>query len=695
MTAGDTTRGRETSGVTIRLIVEFVRSRFGEEVLTRVLARAGETRPLAVLEDEGVWSTYDEKVALFAAAAEVTGRPDIARAIGETVLRSSVGTTLRLALGLLGSPATLLRAIPRAHAGFSSAARIWAEEITTTSATVHYRLRDGFTPSQFDCDYTLGLLTQVTALFDLPPAVVEHRQCQVRGAPECVYHLHWHRRSRLGRFRRRRPSVAADTLLARLGQLQATLNDLVATNDVDEVLDAIAARVGTAVNAERFVLAARIRDGEAIRIRSDWFDPREADRVAADLLAGRPVALEGYKALVADVRTSSSFYGRLAAFASEEFLETEEGLLESYAGLAATALEAASALAEAEERRRTAEALLGLASRLHRANTAEDVAAAVTAAANTVVGSDVASTMLFTEGGDALRVAGHAGWPDDLIDLLPCVCIRPDDTPELAHLLSSPDLPRLYADDTEDVFLRMLLQSFRTSRIAVVSLRGANRVHGVLIAGWLAGSDVPDMGEGLLAKLGALADQATNALDKAELLSRVRWQATNDELTGIANRRVLGDRLEEVLGAGDRSGCGALLFIDLDDFKSVNDTLGHSTGDELLRTVAARLRRTVRTDDLVARLGGDEFTVLLSSVSGPDAAMEIAQNILGELGQPVVVDDHVIDVGCSIGVMIIGPGSQTTTQVLHAADAAMYGAKKLGGGRCVMVETADVGRPPA
>ncbi|HET6966034.1 MAG TPA: GGDEF domain-containing protein, partial [Acidimicrobiales bacterium] len=163
---------------------------------------------------------------------------------------------------------------------------------------------------------------------------------------------------------------------------------------------------------------------------------------------------------------------------------------------------------------------------------------------------------------------------------------------------------------------------------------------------------------------------------------------------GIANRRVLGDRLDEVLQEEIGDEPPALLFIDLDGFKEVNDTLGHNAGDELLRAVAARLRRSVRTDDLVARLGGDEFTVLLSSVTGPDAAMEIAENLRTELAQPLVIADRVVAVSCSIGVMLMRPGDQTASQVLHAADAAMYGAKKSGGGRCLMFDSSAVGMAP-
>lgn len=684
------TEARETAGLTMKLIVEYVRRRFGDGAVTRMLEMAGETRPLETVEDERVWSSYDQKIALFAAAAQVTGRPGIARDIGETVLDSSVGTTLKIALGLLGSPATLLKALPRANAKFSTAGTMRAEDVTATSATVRYRVRDEFALSRFDCDYTMGLLSQVSGLFDLPAATVEHTRCQVRGAEECVYHVRWPRRSRLLRLHRRR-TVAAEALLDRLGQLQATLGDLVASTDVDEVLDAIAGRAGSAVNAERFLLAVQVRDGEEPKVRSDGLPQGDADELARAMLGPQPVALEGFHVLTAEVRTSSRRYGRLAAFTRYGFLDYETELLNSYAGLAATALEAVTAVADAEAGRRTAEALLGLAGDLHRAVTPEGIGAAVTAAARTVVGADISTLLLFSEESGSLRVAGSTGLPADLVAKLPSVEIRPQDTPELERILADPDRPRVYEDDCSDGFLSLLLRSFRTRQIAVVALQGSSRIHGVLIGGWQAGSRVPQLDPSLFTNLRALADQATNALDKAELMEQVRRQAASDDLTGIANRRVLGDRLDELLRRPPVTGRPALLFIDLDGFKSVNDAFGHAAGDELLRTVAGRLRMSVRTDDLVARLGGDEFTVLLSSVSDRETALALADHILAGLCEAVVIEDQVVDVSCSVGVIIIEPGAQTASDVLRYADAAMYGAKKSGGGRCVLFETAALG----
>ncbi len=682
---------RETAGLTMRLIVEFVRAQLGDAAVAEMLALAGETRPVRELEDERLWSSYAQKIRLFEAAAQVTGRPDVARAIGETVLGSSVGKSLRIALGLLGSPATVVRAIARANGKFSTVGSMRAEQVTSANATVFYRVRDEYAPSRFDCDYTAGLLTQVPVLFGRPPASVEHPRCQVHGAAECEYQLKWQRRN--GRLRLHRDrSVAAEALLDRLRQLQATLSDLVASTDVEEVIDAIAWRAGSAVNAERFVLAARVSADQPPRVRADGFGPDQAESLASDLLAGRDVELAGHYVLSADFRTSTRSYGTLAVFARYEFLDYEATLLESYAGLAATALEAVTAVADAEDRRRTAETLLDLASQLQQARTREEISAALAPAARTVVASDVATTLLFDEEGRALRVLGHSGWPQDLVPLLPEVTIGFADTGELARMLANPEAPLVYRDDCDDPFLRGLLARFRTRLIAVVPVRGSDGVHGVLLAGWAAGSPVPNLSPALFDKLAALAGQATNALDKFELMDRVHRQAASDPLTGIANRRVLSDRLEAEM----RDRCGerrpALLFIDLDGFKQVNDSLGHAAGDQLLLTVASRLRNSVRAEDLVARLGGDEFTVLLSSVPGPEEALDVANQLLSVLSEPIVIGHQAMDIRCSIGVVVIDSGDHSSSEILSAADAAMYGAKKSGGSRCAL-STGAVLRP--
>jgi diguanylate cyclase (GGDEF)-like protein len=690
MTGGvDVAERRETAGLTMRLIVEYMRLHHGQDAVERMLELAGETRPLSVLEDERVWSSYDEKIALFAAAAEITGRDDIARRIGETVLDSSVGTTLKVALGLLGSPASLLRVIPRANTKFSTAGEMTALEVTSTAGVVRYRIHDGFTLSRFDCDYALGLLTQVPGLFGLPPASIEHDECQVRGAEACIYRLRWRRLSRLP-WRRRKASVPELALLDRLRQLQETLADLVASDDVDDVLDAIAARAGSAVSAERFVFAARLDDdSDELRVRYEGFSGEDAHAVADQLVRGQRPNIDSNHTLVVNVSTASHTYGQLAAFASSPFIEHEQDLLEAYGRLAATALAAVNAVSAAEDRRRTAEALLGLAGQLHRAHTRADVAAAVSDAARTVVEANVAGLLLFDPDSDTLRVTGHAGFPDDLADLASQVTVRPQDTAELTDLLKNPTKPRVYHDDFPDMFLSSMLQLFGLQRVALVPVSGTNRMHGVLIAGWFRDTAMPPTDASLFAKLTGLADQTTNALEKAELVDRVQLQATTDALTGVANRRLFTEQLELAIARASSDTPPAVLFIDLDRFKLVNDTLGHAAGDELLEVVARRLLDCVRGTDLVARLGGDEFTILMPAVHDARDAMVLGDRVVEAMSQPIDVDGKTLHVRCSIGVLVCD--GVTASEALRNADAAMYAAKKDGGNRCCLYDPAKFG----
>ncbi len=164
--------------------------------------------------------------------------------------------------------------------------------------------------------------------------------------------------------------------------------------------------------------------------------------------------------------------------------------------------------------------------------------------------------------------------------------------------------------------------------------------------------------------------------------------ANTDSLTGLANRAAFGIRLDASLNRPERrSGDQAVLFADLDDFKDVNDILGHAAGDELLRVVARRLNEVVRTGDVVARLGGDEFAILLDDIGDGTIATEIAQRIIANLASPMLVGTHRVHVGVSVG-MAIRRRDSTPDVLMHEADVAMYAAKGKGKNR---VERYDPG----
>ncbi len=171
--------------------------------------------------------------------------------------------------------------------------------------------------------------------------------------------------------------------------------------------------------------------------------------------------------------------------------------------------------------------------------------------------------------------------------------------------------------------------------------------------------------------------------------AQLSFQALHDPLTGLANRVLLLDRLEHGLERrqrADRSGL-AVALLDIDDFKRINDTLGHAAGDQLLAEIAGRLRRAVRGYDTVARFGGDEFAVLIDGSSGHDEALAVVDRILPALRRPLLIEGQEIRLQASIGVVHAAIGD-SAHDLLRNADVAMYRAKEAGKGRRVVFEPA-------
>jgi diguanylate cyclase (GGDEF)-like protein/PAS domain S-box-containing protein len=170
-----------------------------------------------------------------------------------------------------------------------------------------------------------------------------------------------------------------------------------------------------------------------------------------------------------------------------------------------------------------------------------------------------------------------------------------------------------------------------------------------------------------------------DATDRKQLESKLIHDALHDPLTGLANRVLLRDHLERAVARQGRSGgTVALLFVDLDDFKRVNDTYGHPTGDEVLVEVARRLAGAVRGEDVVGRQSGDEFAVLLGQARDEAEAVAAAERILRELRRPIQLGGRTIVVGGSIGIAFGAAGEATIEELITQADAAMYAAKRAG-----------------
>jgi diguanylate cyclase (GGDEF)-like protein len=216
-----------------------------------------------------------------------------------------------------------------------------------------------------------------------------------------------------------------------------------------------------------------------------------------------------------------------------------------------------------------------------------------------------------------------------------------------------------------------------------VPLRSPNGIFGVLLVLDRL-DDVTTFGREDLRLFETLANHAAVSLQNGRLVDRLRQevadrqhQASHDSLTGLPNRRMFAQRVEQALASrADRQV--AVMILDLDGFKDVNDTLGHHTGDQLLRLVSRRLVESLGARGMVARLGGDEFAILLPQVDSLDTAGSVAMELARGLDQPICVDGMELDIGGSIGLAVAPEQADSYTVLMQRADVAMYTAKARG-----------------
>ncbi|MBI1396315.1 MAG: EAL domain-containing protein [Betaproteobacteria bacterium] len=215
------------------------------------------------------------------------------------------------------------------------------------------------------------------------------------------------------------------------------------------------------------------------------------------------------------------------------------------------------------------------------------------------------------------------------------------------------------------------------------------RKDGTTYPAWLSASAIRDNGGEISHFVLVFSDQTRQERDA----ERMRYLAFHDGLTGLANRAMFFERCEEIIRRARRHGRRlAVLFIDLDHFKSVNDSLGHHAGDALLVEVARRLHEELRDLDLVARLGGDEFAVLLEEIDEATDAGTVATKLLEALARPIRLDNNELRVSASIGISCFPDDADRTDELLREADAAMYVAKQDGRNRCRFFSSAVTAR---
>jgi diguanylate cyclase (GGDEF)-like protein len=248
---------------------------------------------------------------------------------------------------------------------------------------------------------------------------------------------------------------------------------------------------------------------------------------------------------------------------------------------------------------------------------------------------------------------------------------------EAVFVSPTPELREQYGSELRTVMIAPILGETRVLGTMMI----ANRLGDVTA---FDGSDLKLL-QTFVNHLGVWLENSQLERSLAEvtrLKEQLKHQAFHDTLTGLANRELFTDRVEHAAARGERGSSPiAVLFLDLDDFKTINDSLGHECGDELLSTFAERLRSCLRPADTAARLGGDEFAILLEGISGTRDAVAVAERISSALEKPFHLQDKEMSVGTSIGIALSSTGRDGASDLLRNADVAMYAAKNRGKNR--------------
>jgi diguanylate cyclase (GGDEF)-like protein len=655
----------------------------GETAIPELLRVAGSTRTREYLCDISNWISYDEAIALWRAGMTVTHNPHLPLLTGQRAARRLSSSPVAALLRSLGSPENVYRQITTTASKFSTVTRLDAVDAGAGFAVLSATPVDGFPRAAEHCWWTVGLLSTTTILFGLPPAHVEHDSCAAHGADACTYRITWradHENETAGSD----DQVVAlrqqlDGMQERLHSMFATASDLIAADDVADVLARITDRAALEVRAPRYLLAVRLEEGGELQVHHRGFAEDEVAERAEEVLNRHPVD-HPKSWLVVPVRSDRRDYGRLlAAFdADEHFFPQERELLEVYARYAATALDGAAALMEANRRYHQSSALLQLARALATAGTSDAVAKRLADAVPLVVDSDRVAVYLWDPvRGELVRRAITTRDAADPVAEGELAWAPQPDGP-LERLLNDPHSEPLFiTSDTEDPRVRVELERLGDAAVILVPLATEDTLLGVLGVSVLERSERLAPNADLLDRLSGVAAQATTALQNGRLVDQITHQALHDQLTGLANRLQFADQLRKAVNrARQREEEVTMFYIDLDGFKPVNDKYGHDVGDQLLATLGQRLSGALRASDLVARLGGDEFAVLITTQTSAGDADALAARLTETFNEPFLIDGRILRVRASIGSAVFPRDADSADGLLRRADASMFAAKR-------------------
>jgi diguanylate cyclase (GGDEF)-like protein len=665
---------RHFSGINTRLVTNFVEARFGRPTLMEILELAGETRPLTQLREDSEWSSYEQVRRLFeATSASLGGANWLTVAAAETPIDSESGAEMAQTLQDLGSPGALLRAVVENGGtfGVSTIRLTEGQEVGPSEWVIRERFQGDFAPFREFCAFTAGLLTIFPRLFGLQPGDVVEESCCCDGSPFCAFRLRW---SDADLTQERNYFETRSHLLERrLDSFQRTVESLVSAPDPATGLSEILEATSRAMYAPSYILVTKGTPSMARQLLFSGIDEAEAERISTELPGQCDMDVAGR--LVVRVGSNRCHYGWLAAIdpGQRRFLSQERAVVRTYAGLVAAALDSKANLEEARRQATTAGTLLELSSSLSALTSTKEMAAHLTRAVPAVIDCDRSMVLLYEPDQLELRVVASHGYPSHVSELLPSISVQ------LAGVSDPPRDMCFYNLNETAAFRRRFGFTFDEDALASASARMTANGEwiGELVVSVIQRPDRLQESQHLCEALSGLSSQVALAIRNARLIDQIRHQAMHDSLTGLPNRVLLLDRVDQALARAQRQGSEvAAMFIDLDEFKTINDTLGHAIGDDVLSELARRLRVTFRADDTIGRLGGDEFVAVLEGPSLDAGPEVIAERILEEVRRPFLVGesgDLRLMITASIG--IAAGYRPSARELLRDADIALYQAK--------------------
>jgi diguanylate cyclase (GGDEF)-like protein len=673
----------DSGDVISQFMVEYLQQNTPEGTLEEVYRVAQESLKVRAQDADGAWTPYARRRSLLEAAGVVLGGgPEALREVGRCVFDSIRRPEVLEIFQSLGSPGAVYEALPGFLEIYGPSFRLETRVLRPFECRVEIEMRDDHEPFPEMCAFAISLLSTVPQLFGFSEAEIREETCRCDGAARCSAVLHWDPVD-AERANESRAEMRIRLLEARLDGLQRTLAELGSGGGLQPVLNRVVAGATRAVQAPSYILDITQSASSDRFIRTQGIGEAEGIAVTSGLRASRGANAPA-NMLACDIVSDRAHYGYLVAIRpeSQSFAPRDRAVLDSYASLAAAALDSEAAVVEARRQATTAQALLALSGKLADLSSSEDMAAHLCRTVPSVIDCDRVIVALASNESDTEWAYATHGFD-------------PETAAELTSLA-----PRTFAGRVGSWVYRHPVKA-PTGGISVALARAgsaAARSLGITsngeFFGWIT-IDVTEHPERLdddvdiAERLRGLAGQAAIAMHNARLLEEIRYQALHDSLTGLPNRVLIMDRVEQAMARARRDHVEiALLFIDLDGFKDVNDNMGHTVGDDLLRSVAARFFGTLRESDTVARLGGDEFVVLVEGISLAAGPELVAERLLKVLAEPFFLSGKsgaLVSVSASIG---IAAGLRDTSEELFRdADVALYRAKEQGKGCFVLFES--------